>query len=118
MVFAEFRAHCKPLFKKLNIMPLPSLYLYRTLIEIHKNKDRFLNHSNLHNYPTRSSHQIVLPFRRLSKSTKNSLNLNLYNHLPRDWTMLTLNNFKKRIKNLILQNCYYCLQEFLDTPMK
>lgn len=112
---AKYNEHCKPLFKQLQIMPLPSLYIYKTLLEIHKNKNNYRTHSHLHNYPTRSANEIVIPFRRLTKSIRNSLDINLYNHLPPDLKQLNQYSFKGNIKNFILQNCFYSSQEYIET---
>lgn len=45
--------HCKSFFSNLQIMLLPFVYIYFSLLEIHKNKHEFITHSPLHSYPRR-----------------------------------------------------------------
>ena len=74
--------HCQPLFLKFGIMPLPSLYIYFSIIEIHKNINNFNTQSDTHSYSTRPADLLRTNRFRLKKSENNSLNLNLYNKLP------------------------------------
>ena len=90
--------HCQPLFLKFGIMPLPSLYIYFSVIEIHKNISNFNTQSDTHSYSTRSADLLRTNRFRLKKSENNSLNLNLYNKLPSEVKSLNLNHFKKTTK--------------------
>lgn len=109
----EFRAHCKPYFIKLNIMSLPSLYIFEVLLEIHKNSECLTRQSDVHNYNTRNKDLIRLPYFRLTKSQKNSLNYNLYNILPALVKSLDIKSFKKKMKIYFLQNCFYSIDEYI-----
>ena len=110
-----WRDHCQPIFKKLGIMPVPSLYMYSTLVEIHKNKNTFAANSDFHNYDTRSASQLRQPRFRLTKSIKNSLNLQLFNHIPDDIRSLNFDRFKLKMKRHFLNYCFYSEDEFLNT---
>ena len=46
---------CQSLFLKFGIMSLPSLYIYFSVIEIHKNISNFNTQSDTHSYRTRSA---------------------------------------------------------------
>lgn len=111
---AGSRDHCKPLFIKHRIMPLPSTYIYYQLLEIHKNKSLFCTHADNHNYKTRSADLIVPNKFRLTKSVKNSLNVKLYNVLPTNIKELNLPQFKRKLKNYILLHGFYSVNEFLE----
>ena len=51
----------------------------------------------------------------MSKTQKNSLNLKLYNKLPSHIKSLNDHQFKKQIKNYMLQHCLYTTDEFLNS---
>nr|CAH7758872.1 unnamed protein product [Callosobruchus chinensis] len=78
----RFRDSCRSSFSELQIMPLPSVYMYVSLLEVRKNLANLTLQSNLHTIGTRNSHLLRLPRNRLSKSQKNSLNPKLFNVLP------------------------------------
>lgn len=99
-------------------MPLPSLYIYATLLEIYKNKDQFLTNAGVHNYHTRNGGDLRTPRFRLSKSTKNSLNIKLFNYLPNNLKFSdNPNKFKLTIKKHFLTHCFYSVEEYLQTPL-
>lgn len=108
--------HCKPLFKKFKIMPLPSIYIFYSLLEIHSNYCRYNTNSSFHNYPTRSANLIRIPRFRLQRSSHNSLDVNLYNKLPQQIKKLNNLQFKNIIKRIMRDNCFYSIQEYMDTP--
>lgn len=112
IVNAGYRAHCRPLFISLGIMPLPCLFIYFSLLDIHKNVDSFERNSNFHNYRTRRADFLRPPKLRLNTSTKNSPNLELYNILPNSIKLLNYNYFKLKIKRVLLQHCFYSIDEF------
>lgn len=112
---AGFTDHCKPLFVKFKILPIPSLYIFHTLLEIHKNKNLYQLQSELHNYSTRSGELLRAPRYRLAISARNSLNFNLYNKLPSDLRVLHFNSFKIKIKQFLLSHCFYSIDEFMET---
>lgn len=118
MVNAKTRDSCKRWFIHLNIMPLPSLYIYHTLLEIHSNKTTFKIQSDLHSHNTRHASDIRIPRFRLTRSKNNYLNINLYNRLPQRTKQLEIRNFKSEIKNIMLRNCFYSIAEFVDFTKK
>ena len=113
---ADFTEPCQRLFTKLGIMPLPSLFIYHSLMEIHKDISNLNTHSDYHNHNTRSARLLINPRYRLTISSKNSPNLNLYNHLPHQLKQLNTLLFKRKIKQFILQHCFYSIDEYLHTP--
>lgn len=115
MTGAGFREHCRSLFIDTGIMPLPSAYIYHTLIYIHKNINVFIPQSASHNYPTRSGDLLKKPRFRLAKSEKNSIDLNIYNKLPSKIRSLNFSCFKRIVKSFILRNCFYSVTEYLNS---
>lgn len=114
---ADFREHCQPLFIKYGIMPLPCLFIYYSLLDIHKNKNSYVTPSELHNHNTRSAKLLKTPRYRLTKSANNSINLHLYNKLPETIRLLNFNKFKSSIRNHLLKFCFYSVQDYMSTPI-
>lgn len=107
------REHCEPLFKKYKIMTLPALYIYYSLLEIHSKSPNLLLQSQRHHYKTRGHNNVIVPFYRLNKSSKNSLNLNFFNKLSYEIRTLEFNKFKLKIKSFLLEHPFYHVDEFL-----
>lgn len=109
----SFRDHCKEAFISLEILSLPCLFIFQTLIDIHKNKDNLLKNGDVHTYNTRSVDLIRKPFLRLQKSINNTLNLDFYNVLPSRIKNLKFKAFKIAVKIFLLRNCFYSTEEYL-----
>lgn len=114
---AGYRDHCAPLFKKFSIMPVPSLFIYATVQEIHKNKGTFSTNSEFHSYETRTANHLRVSRFRLTRSQINSLDVNLYNFLPPEVKSLNMFRFKNVVKQHILRHCFYSIEEYLKTPV-
>lgn len=113
---AKYRDHCRPFFLKFKIMTLPSLYIYSVLLEIHKKINNYSTQSEIHDYNTRSANLLRVPRFRLCKSTKNSLDLRLYNGIPENIKSLNILRFKKEIKKFLVKHCFYSVEDYLNTP--
>lgn len=62
--------HCKPLFRKLYLLPLPCLYIYNLLVYGYENHNSFLKNSDCHAHNTRNQHKFVPPLYRLNQNAK------------------------------------------------
>lgn len=112
-----YRDHCRPYFILYSIMTLPSLYILATLLEVHKSKFLYNTNTDVHDHNTRTRELLRIPRYRLAKSEKNSINLKLYNHLPNTIKMLPINQFKRKVKNYLLAQGCYSVEEFLGSPV-
>lgn len=110
----DYKEHCRPLFNKFAIMTVPSIYMYLTLLEIHKINHTLTLGSQIHKYPTRYNELARIPRYKLNKSERNSLNLKLYNHLPKHFKSESFYCFKKSIKKLMLQFNFYSIEEYFQ----
>jgi len=54
------RKSCRQLFKQLQILPLPSQYIYSLLFFVNENKELFMSISEIHNINTRYKHNLHL----------------------------------------------------------
>lgn len=111
------REHCRPYFKQFRILTLASVYILQTVVEIHSCQNHFQRGSDLHNYNTRSAHQLMPPRLRLTKSLRNTLNLKVYNKVPMSVRCLNLPHFKSKMKRFLLKQAFYSVQEYLDSTI-
>lgn len=114
MLGLGYRDSCRPHFMNLCIMPLPCVFIYASLINIHDNKSTLLTHSDVHSYPTRNANCLRTNRFRLNKSKNNSLDLHLYNHLSIGLKKMDSRSFKHNIKSILTENCFYSREEFLS----
>jgi hypothetical protein len=61
ITYSSNKDSCQDLFKKLNILPLQSQYLLTLLTFVLKNKEFFKMNLDVHNFSTRSNHDLHLP---------------------------------------------------------
>jgi len=109
-------ASCRELFKKLNILPLQSQYIYSILLFITKNKDQFPLNSNMHTINTRHKNNMHVPPANLTMYQKDVYysGVRIFNHLPT--TIQNLFDNKERfliaLKKFLLNNSFYSLKEY------
>ena len=84
------RDPCHQLYKQLQILPLPSLYIFSLLIYVNKNRSLFLSNSAIHDRNTRYNDGLYLPSTNLTLVQKGVLysGSNIYYHLPLNIKML------------------------------
>jgi hypothetical protein len=112
------RTSCRELFKKLEILPLKSQYIFSILLFVVKNEKHFITNYDNHNVETRQCENLHLPHMRLTLC-QNGVHFNgirIYNKLP-----LYLNElvespqiFKRILKKYLVSHCFYSLDEFYD----
>jgi len=56
----------KQVYKQLQILPLPSRYIFSLLVFVNKNRSSFLSNSEIHDRNTRYSHNLYLPSTNLT----------------------------------------------------
>ena len=106
------QTHCKPLFRRNNILTTYALYLLKTLTEVHNNKSNIPTQSDLHTYKTRSRNDLRTEQHRLTTTAHYSRSLRMYNGLREDWKVLTGRAFKKTLAEALLEIAPYSIQEF------
>jgi hypothetical protein len=66
MVGATSRCSCRSLFRKLDILTLPCLYIYSLMLFVLKNMDNYQTNSSTHKINTRCTNQLHRPVANLS----------------------------------------------------
>jgi hypothetical protein len=93
---------CKDLFKKLDILPIYSQYIFSLLIFVIDNTSLFKTYSELYDINTRNKNNFHLSQPRLSiyRNGVYYMGIKAFNHLPsyiKELSDDNLNNFKKVI---------------------
>lgn len=102
------------IFIRLQILILPSLFIYKSILYIKQNYGQYTTQSCIHD------HNINYLFRlECSKNASNFHSLKSYNKLPRCLKGLPFNSFKAKLKNFLLTiSCaFYNVDEYLKLEM-
>jgi IS1 family transposase len=88
MVGAHPRTSCRRLFKKLEILTVPSQYIYSFMRFFIGNQEKFRTNSSVHNINTRNKHHLHRPVANLSCFQKSASysGIRIFNSLPRSIT--------------------------------
>ena len=109
------RDSCRQLHKQLQILSLPSQYIFSLLVFVNKNRDLFLSISEIHDINTRYSYNLHLPSTNLTSVQKGVLysGSRTYNHLPLIIKILSNNakRFKSKLKSYLIEHTFYGLDE-------
>ena len=84
MTKSRNRDSCRQLFKRLEILPLQSQYIFCVLLFVVKNKDLYTTKQEIHNITTRSYTNLHPPVCNLTLFQKGAYysGIKLFNHLP------------------------------------
>jgi len=107
---------CQQLFKTLQILTVPSQYIYSLLVFVIKNRGLFLSNSEIHNINTRYNHNFHLTSTNLTivqKGVQYS-GSKVFNYLPENIKILSHDPkcFKSVLKNFLNEHTFYTLEEF------
>jgi hypothetical protein len=110
------RAPSKPIFEKLEILPLPCIYILETVSLINKNQDMFIKNCDLHSHNTRSQNAFHVSQHRVNKTIKgiDHQGILMYNKLPACIKNIKSSfKFKCAVKKLLLCKLFYSVDDFL-----
>ena len=90
MVGTHHRTSCRRLFKKLEILTVPSQYIYSLMSFFIENQEKFQTNSSVHNINTRNKHRFYRPVANLSCFQKGASysGIRIFNSLPQSITNL------------------------------
>lgn len=113
---------CRPLFRELEILTLPSLYIYEILVNVRCNLPFYRKEGTRHRYNTRNSNLLIYPQHStvFFEGSAFYMGLKLYNRLPKAFKDdLPLNKFKAHLRQLLVKKVYYSVPEYLgDDTLK
>jgi hypothetical protein len=116
LVGARCRSSCRPIFKKLGILTLPSLYIYCLVKFTRAHFDEFVTNGQVHTHDTRRKHDIQAQKHNLSLFARSPAYAGaaLYNKLPQNIKSVTVSAaFNKKVKTFLIERCYYSVSEYL-----
>lgn len=102
---------CVPMFKKLNIMTMPCIFIFEMAVFVKSNQNLFV-----HLTRARHKHDIcsVMSHTALMRKSVVCLASKIYNHIPKTVRMAPLQEFKTIFSDLLIAKCYYSLTAFLN----
>jgi len=112
------RDSCRELFKKLEILPLYSQYIYSISIFIIKNKHLFYRNNQIHSIHTRFKTNLHPPTANLTKFQKGVyyLAIKIFNNLSHEIKDLAndILLFQNALKRCLLANSFYNSKEYFN----
>jgi hypothetical protein len=112
------RDSCRELFKKMEILPLQSRFIFSLLLFVVNNRDQFKSNSEIYGRNTRHNNNLHYPICNLTVFQKgvHYLGTKVFNSLPSSIRNLAhdVKHFKTVLKRLLLLYSFYSLEEYLD----
>lgn len=108
-----YRADCRDSFRRLRVMTLPSLYVFECLKYVKHNITAFSERSYIHDYDTRTTQDLVVPYHRLS-ATRSGITYYaplLFNLLPVDVRKWPEKKFLRETTNFLIEKAYFSIEE-------
>ena len=107
---------CRQLYKQLQILPLPSQYIFSLLVFVKKNRGLFLSNSEIQDINTRYNYNLHLPSTNLTLVQKGILysGSRIYNHLPLNIKILSNDAkcFKSTLRSYLIEHTFYSLGKY------
>jgi hypothetical protein len=111
---------CKPLFKKLKLLSLPSLYIFECCVFVKTHPDLFVRKvtdekSKSSRYPER----LLLPKMRTHYYDRNSYSncIKIYNKLPDSLKVLNVKFFRVKLLKWLYYKCFYSVKEYFNAKI-
>lgn len=109
------RDTCRNAFTHFNILTLPCLFIFYSLIEIHRTTDQYVRHLAVHDHNTRFANNFVTIRSRIRLASINRPNLNLYNALPTEMRDLPATQFRNALRNFLSSHAFYSVEEYFSS---
>ena len=111
-----YGSDCREQFKQLGILTLLAMYIYECLKYIHKRRDIYTKHADVHEHNTRGKDSLRVPAVRLTQSlySGEAMAVRFYNVLPDDFRAMGGVQFKLEIKKILMAGALYSSQEYFE----
>lgn len=108
------RDSLRELFKEINIITLPSLYIYQNIVNVRKNITSYEKYVPYYTSTRKRNHLVTSRF-RLQKTDKSFLGngVRFYNKIPTEIIDLPDKEFIKLIKTKLIQKAYYKIDDYI-----
>ena len=105
------------LFKNLNILPLPCLYISEVVCCVKSNMENKKYNGEVHDHCTCQKSDLHTQFCRttLFKNSSANVGIKLYNKLPNIKRLDNIQEFKRRLKYFLLQHIFYSVDEYMSS---
>ena len=116
MVSVGSRVSCRPIFRRLELLTAPAVYIFLCCLYVRKNINMYATHTSIHNHDTRNNEALYLPYARTDVLCNSPMvaPLRLYNKLPKYIVNSpTFAVFKQKLKHYLISGAYYSTQEYL-----
>ena len=113
---AHKRESCRPIFKKFQILTLASLYIFEMLCFLKKHQGNVKQNLEIHGHNTRKKYDLNTRHCStvLYQKSVTNMGIKLFNKLPIQIKQLDdYKGFKREVKNFLLHNSFYTIEEFL-----
>jgi IS1 family transposase len=116
MMGAHPRTSCRKLFKKLDMLTVPSQCIYWLMSFLIGSQEKFQMNSSVHSINTRNKHHFHRPVANLSCFQKSASfsGIRIFNNLP--WSIISPKNektqFKVALKKFLYAHSFYSVDEF------
>ena len=118
MTKTKSRDSCRQLFKRLEILPLQSQYIFSILLFVVKNKDLYTTNQETHNITTRSNTNLHPPVCNLTVFQKGAYYsvIKFFNHLPLKIKSPSneIKVFKPALKRFLNLHSFYSGEGYLE----
>jgi hypothetical protein len=117
MVGVGPRRTCRGLFRKLNILPIPCVYIFVLMMFVINNLEKFQTNPSIHGINTRNSAQLQRPITNLSSYQRGVYysGIKLFSSLPIN--IINLKNDKKQfriaLRSYLQTHSFYSVEELI-----
>lgn len=107
---------CRPLFRRLGIMTVISVYIFQVCLNVRLCGCNYRSLNDAHQHDTRNSLLLQYPRHRTAalEGSPHYMAIRCYNKLPDSLKILTTERFKASLRGLLIQKAYYSLKEFFN----
>ena len=105
---------CGQLFRELQLLPLPCLYIKQSAIYVYKNLGLYSRVQQIHGHETRGGGDIYIDRCRLNVSSKSPFQYGarIFNALPRDIkSAVSITEFKRKLSDYLLDRMFYKIDD-------
>ena len=104
---------CKPIFKQNKLLTFPSIYIFRCLIFIKTNINKFQVNGYTHTYDTRNFNDLRLQQHKLLLMKKPALMPEFFNKLPENIKSIPcIKKYKNKVREYLIDLCCYHVNEY------